>query len=100
MSSAVSASPKGTKKRAIVLALQTWPKMSTTKIAEQVGCSQQRVSQVKSEVTRTSHLPDRVVGKDGKSYPASKRTTGNRSRQSKPKITLSATATLPSDTGS
>ena len=47
--------------------------MSTTKIADQIGCTQQHVSKIKGEVTTTCNLPDRVTGKDGKSYPASKR---------------------------
>lgn len=41
--------------------------MSTTKIAEQIGCNQSYVSSLKSQVSGTTNLPDRVTGKDGKS---------------------------------
>lgn len=58
------------KKHAITLALQRFPTRSTTQIAEQVGCSQRYVVIVKGEVSSSSNLPARVIGKDGKSYPA------------------------------
>jgi hypothetical protein len=42
-------------------------------IAEQVGCSRKYVQDVKgAQEATTSHLPTRVTGKDGKSYPASR----------------------------
>ncbi len=62
----------GDKRHAIVLALQMWPERSQNEIAEQIGCSQRHVSTVRAEVRTTSNLPDRVTGKDGKSYPASR----------------------------
>jgi hypothetical protein len=57
---------------AIVLALQAWPERSANMIAEQIGCNRRYVDQVKEQVGSTTNLPDRVTGKDGKSYPASR----------------------------
>jgi hypothetical protein len=65
------------KKHAILMALTTWPEKSQRAIAEQIGCSDVYISQVKkTHVQSTSHLPDRVLGKDGKSYPATRQTIG------------------------
>jgi len=61
------------KKHAIVLAIQTWPDRSMHQIAEQIGCTYQYVQQEKAKVASTCHLPERVTGKDGKSYPATRR---------------------------
>ena len=61
---------KNDKKHAIELALKTWPERSQHKIADQIGCSQQFVSRVRAQVTTGCHLPDRVTGRDGKSYRA------------------------------
>ena len=62
------------KRHAITLALTTWPDRSQNQIAEQIGCTQQWVAKVKSEIqdTTTCNLPTRVTGKDGKSYPAAR----------------------------
>lgn len=60
------------KRHAIVLALQTWPERSATSLAEQIGCSDRYVLDIKAQVRTTSDLPSRVTGKDGKSYPASR----------------------------
>lgn len=60
------------KKHAILLALQAWPDKSQNQIADQIGCSQQHVQQVRAQVTTTCNLPPRVTGKDGKSYPATR----------------------------
>ncbi len=65
---------KADKKHAIVLAISTWPERSGRQIAEQIGCEHRYVDQVKAKVGSTTHLPDRVTGKDGKSYPASRAT--------------------------
>ena len=59
------------KRHAIELAIKTWPDRSQNEIAAQIGCSQRYVSTIRGEVRTTSNLPDRVTGKDGKSYPAS-----------------------------
>jgi len=60
------------KRHAILLAIQTWPDRSEREIAEQVGCSKTYVHNLKPQVVTTDHVPDRVTGKDGKSYPASR----------------------------
>lgn len=57
---------------AIRLAFETWPDKSAHEIAAQVGCTQQWVSARRAQVTTTCHLPDRVTGRDGKSYPATR----------------------------
>lgn len=55
---------------AILLALKEWPERSATQIAEQIGCTDPWVSQIRREVQSSLNLPSRVTGKDGKSYPA------------------------------
>ncbi len=60
------------KRHAILLALKTWPDYSAGKLADQVGVSQDYVSQLRAQVKDTFDLPNRVTGKDGKSYPASR----------------------------
>lgn len=55
------------KKHAVNIALTIWPEMSAPRIAEQIGCSQQYVQQIRA--TSTSRA-DVVVGRDGKSYPS------------------------------
>lgn len=61
------------KRHAIKVALIEFPDMSQNQMADLIGCSQRHVSTVKDEVRTTSNLPSRVTGKDGKSYPASRR---------------------------
>lgn len=63
------------KRHAILLALKEWPQKSGNQIAEQIGCNQSTVQRVRDEVMQTHNLPDRVTGKDGKSYPATHHTT-------------------------
>ncbi len=64
------------KKHAILLALKTWPERSQTQIGEQIGCTQAFVSRIREQVNTSIDLPDRVTGKDGKSYPAVRRSPG------------------------
>ena len=64
----------GDKKRAVQLALTTWPEKSQRQIAQQIGCSQQYVGIVRQEM---KDLPDRTVGRDGKSYPAQRNTSAS-----------------------
>lgn len=76
------------KKRAIVVALETWPEMSQHRIAEQIGCAQSWVCEVKSRVAQqqaqvigtdnvVEMAPEPVetttVGRDGKQYPAARK---------------------------
>lgn len=58
------------KKHAVLIALHTWKDYSAGRIAEQIGCSQDYVSHIRAQVMKTFDLPDRVVGKDGKTYNA------------------------------
>ena len=60
----------GDKKHAILLALKTWPDRSQREIAEQIGCSQPWVCDIKKQVIGAYQLPDHVTGKDGKGFPA------------------------------
>lgn len=59
-------------RHAIELAFRTWPERSAREVAAQIGCTDSYVGDVKKQVQAILHLnlPDRVVGKDGKSYPA------------------------------
>ena len=61
---------KADKKHAIGLAVKTWPDRSGRKLADQLGCSEKYVRVLRDQVRTTTHLPARVTGKDGKSYPA------------------------------
>ena len=61
------------KRHAIIVALQTWPDRSINQISEQIGVNQRYASGIKIEVSGTTNLPKRVTGKDGKSYPASRK---------------------------
>jgi len=79
------------KKHAILLALEMWPDKSSHLIAEQIGCAQSFVLRLKNQVIPSVHLaanpasmeekssekpinmPARVTGKDGKRYPAKKK---------------------------
>ena len=58
------------KKHAVELAFRTWPVLSQGRVARHVGCTQQYVSKIREQVTTSWHLPDRVVGRDGKLYSA------------------------------
>lgn len=60
------------KRQAILLALKEWPEKSGHVIAEQIGVNQRYFAEIKAQVSATTHLPSRVTGKDGKSYPASR----------------------------
>lgn len=56
-------------RHAVELAVLAWPDKSPAQIAEQVGCTQQYAGRVRHEVqlTTSCKLPDRTIGKDGKS---------------------------------
>jgi hypothetical protein len=60
------------KKHAVLLAINSFPDRSQNQIAAQVGCSQRYVSTLKEQVRTTSNLPQTVIGKDNKPYPATK----------------------------
>ena len=60
------------KRHAILLALKAWPDKSSSQIAQQVGCSDQYVLDLRKQVPSSWNLPSRVTGKDGKSYPAAR----------------------------
>jgi len=62
------------KRHAIVLALETWPEKSANMLAKQIGCNQDYVSEVRRQVTDSLNLPSHVTGKDGKRYPATRKT--------------------------
>ena len=68
----------GDKRRAIELAYRAWPDLSQVRIAAQVGCAQQYVSEVRAQLTATCMLPDRVVGVDGRLRPATRPTSSSR----------------------
>ena len=63
--------------KAITMLLEAWPERSERAIADAVGCSPGYVNKVKHQVLPSKHLTQaggstdtRVIGKDGKSYPA------------------------------
>lgn len=64
------------KMHAIKLALQAWPDRSSVQIAEQLGCTNAYVGRIRYQVHTSMNLPNRVTGKDGKSYPAQRPRTG------------------------
>ena len=54
------------------MAYKAWPDVSQVRIAAHVGCSQQYVGKVRSQLTTTGKLPDTVVGRDGRRRPATR----------------------------
>ena len=60
------------KRHAVELALSVWPDLSQWRIASQVGCSRSYVGHVRAQVANSGNLAPRVVGRDGKSYPANR----------------------------
>lgn len=62
------------KKHAVMLMIQAFADKSMHQIAAQVGCAYSYVHRLKGQVVTSDHLPAKVTGKDGKSYPASRRT--------------------------
>lgn len=58
------------KKHAIVLAIKAWPDRSAAMIAEQLGCNHVYVTRLRQQEFTSKDLPSKVIGKDGKSYPA------------------------------
>lgn len=59
------------KKHALRLAVKAFPERSMRQLAEQVGCSSTYASRVRDEVQTSLQPVRRVVGSDGRSYPAS-----------------------------
>ena len=53
-------------------AAKTWNgAKSNNQIAQQIGCDRRYVDRLKAQDGTSPNLDDRVIGKDGKSYPAS-----------------------------
>ncbi len=69
------------KQHAIRLALTAWPNKSQRKLAGQIGCSKTYVQRLKTQVVTSDHLPTHVTGKDGKSYPATRRSTSPHTKE-------------------
>lgn len=65
------------KRHAVNMAISVWPERSAAVIAEQVGCSRAWVATIKSVLSSALHLPDRVIGVDGRSYAASPKVRAN-----------------------
>ncbi|MBP7571017.1 MAG: hypothetical protein KBA95_13240 [Acidobacteria bacterium] len=57
-------------REAILCALTTRPDTSANQIARALRCRQQYVSRIRRQVAQAYHLPDQVIGRDGKRYPA------------------------------
>jgi ParB-like chromosome segregation protein Spo0J len=85
------------KRNAALVAIKTWPHRSGAQIAEQIGCSAQYVTQIKSGVATTFDLPDRVTGKDGVSYPASPTAAKNARREAEDMLRNGADAQVVRD---
>ena len=77
----------GDKRRAIEMAYRAWPDLSQVRIAAHVGCSQQYVSEVRSQLTATCRLPDKVVGVDGRRRPATRKASPSPTRSAPPPAT-------------
>ena len=69
------------KQHAIRLALASWPDHSNTRLAAHIGVAHQRVAEMRAQVSETGNLPDRVTGKDGKSYPSTRRSTSPHTKE-------------------
>ena len=60
------------KRHAVELAYRSWPDISQARIAAHVGCTHQYVSKVRAQHATSCMLPDRVVGADGRTRPATR----------------------------
>ena len=60
------------KRHAVELAYRAWPDSSQGCIAAQVGCTQAYVGRIRAQLNTSIELPDRVVGIDGRSRPATR----------------------------
>ena len=69
------------KQHAIRLALETWPEKSAVQLSTQIGCTDAYVGRIRAEVHTSMNLPDRVIGKDGKSYPSTRRSTSPHTKE-------------------
>lgn len=58
------------KRRAVEIALTQWPGRSAGSIAEHVGVDRGFVSDMRRRLDMVSSTPERVIGRDGKSYAA------------------------------
>lgn len=66
---------RGDIRNAIEIALKMWPEKTQQEIADQIGCSQNYVSEIQNQFIASAKLivPPARVGKDGKIYPATKK---------------------------
>lgn len=62
---------RGNVKRAVELAVKTWPNKSQQEIAEQVGCTKQYVGQLKAEISKQVYLPPTRTDSIGRTRPTS-----------------------------
>ena len=62
---------RGDVKRAVELAVKTWPNKSQREIAEQVGCTKQYVGQLKAEISKQVYLPPTRTDSMGRTRPTS-----------------------------
>ena len=69
------------KQHAIRLALETWPEKSAVQLSTQIGCTDAYVGRIRAEVHTSMNLPDRVIDKDGKSYPSTRRSTSPHTKE-------------------
>lgn len=61
---------RAAKRAEVVQALRDQPNRSAKALAAEVGMSQPCVSRIRRQVMQTHNLPDRVIGRDGRTYPA------------------------------
>jgi hypothetical protein len=86
----------GDLRKAVALALQTWPEKTQQAIADQVGCNVSTVCRVKNELLQTQKLtiPETRVGADGKERP-----TTYQKKDTLEDITETTTEETPEETG-
>jgi hypothetical protein len=85
------------KKRAIELALESFPDRTQDQVAKHVGCDRSYVSKVQSELVTIHKLttPKARKGKDGKTRPATYRKRKSKSQGGNLKVDLPAVSPLP-----
>ena len=66
------------KRHAVQLAYRAWPDLSQVRIAAHVGCTRQYVGKVRAQLETSFMLLDRVVGRDGRSRPATRPASSSR----------------------
>ena len=80
------------KQRAIEIAYKAWPNLSQSLIAAQVGCTQGYVGRIRAQL-KGNQLPERSVGRDGRTRPATRKAKSRKASTTPPESPPTTTET-------